>query len=98
MKMKGKGKRRRTGLRLTAIMVLIICGVVTLKTQEMDLASAKTSARITELEKLIDKETEKSAEIKEQKAYMQTLKFIEDMAREKFGLVYKDEIIFEPSN
>ncbi|MDF2801568.1 MAG: Septum formation initiator [Anaerocolumna sp.] len=98
--MKGKGKRRRqrTGLRLTAIMVLIICGVVTLKTQELDLASAKTTARIEELEKVIGKETEKSAEIKEQKAYMQTLKFIEDMAREKFGLVYKDEIIFEADN
>lgn len=93
--MKVKRKRRRTGLRLTAIMVLIICGVVGHKTQELEFASIKTTARIADLENLVEKETEKATEIKEQKAYMQTLKFVEDMAREKFGLVYKDEIIFE---
>ncbi|MFV0341646.1 MAG: septum formation initiator family protein [Anaerocolumna sp.] len=93
--MKRKGRKRRTGLRLTAIMVLIICGVVTFKTRELDLAIHKTSVRVEELEKLIEKENEKSADIQEQKAYMQTLKFIEDMAREKFGLVYEDETIFE---
>lgn len=96
--MKRTRKRRRTGLRLTAIMVLIICGVVMLKTQELDLVSAKTTARITELKQQIVKEEEKTEDIKEQKAYMQTLKFVEDMAREKFGLVYKDEIIFESDN
>lgn len=96
--MKGKGKRRRTGLRLTAIMVLIICGVVMFKTQELELVSAKTTAQVAELEQQIAKEEEISEEIKERKVYMQTLKFIEDMAREKFGLVYKDEIIFKSDN
>ncbi len=31
------------------------------------------------------------------KIYIQTKKFIEDMAREKFGLVYENEIIFQPN-
>ncbi len=29
---------------------------------------------------------------------MQTDKYIEDMAREKFGLVYDNEIIFKPAD
>ena len=33
--------------------------------------------------------------IQEQKAYMQTDEYIENAAREKFGLVYDDEIIFK---
>ena len=33
--------------------------------------------------------------IEEQKKYMQTNEYIEEMAREKFGLVYDDEIVFK---
>lgn len=98
MKRKGRRQKQRTGLRLTAIMVLIICGIVTLKTQELKAESQKSDARIAELKKEIAKEEEKAKDIEKQKAYMQTLDFVEDMAREKFGLVYKDEIIFQAND
>ena len=49
----------------------------------------------TELEaKKSDLEKEAKS-IEEQKKYMQTNEYIEEMAREKFGLVYDDEIVFK---
>jgi cell division protein DivIC len=90
-----KRKARRTGLGIIAIMVLLICGIVTYKRQELDKANAKSASRIVELKKQMEEAKEESEDIKEKKAYMQTKKYIEEMAREKLGLVYKDEIIFE---
>ncbi|WP_033164010.1 septum formation initiator family protein [Clostridium sp. KNHs205] len=96
--MKGRNhrrKKRRTGLFLTAVMVLSICAIVTYKQQSLDLAEAKADEKIEQLNKQIEDEKQRAEDIEEKKAYVQTKKFIEEMAREKFGLVYKDEIIFK---
>lgn len=96
--MKGRNhrrKKRRTGLFLTAVMVLSICAIVTYKQQSLDLAEAKADEKIEQLNKQIEGEKQRAEDIEEKKAYVQTKKFIEEMAREKFGLVYKDEIIFK---
>lgn len=90
-----KRRARRTGLGLIAIMVLIICCIVTYKRQGLDQMNDKSQARIEELKGDISEEQEKAEDIQEMKAYVQTKKFIEDVAREKLGLVYKDEIIFK---
>jgi len=90
-----KRKKRRTGLGLIAVMVLMICGIVTYNRQELDKANVKSAARIAELKDNIEQEQELSEDIQEKKAYVQTKKYIEEMARKKLGLVYKDEIIFK---
>jgi len=76
-------------------MVLLVCGIVTFKRQDLDSANAKSSARIEELKNEIVEEKEEAMDIQEKRAYVQTKKYIEEMAREKLGLVYKDEIIFK---
>lgn len=80
---------------LIAVMVLLVCGIVTYNRQELDKTNAKAAARIAELKDDIDQAKDEAKEIKEQKAYVQTKKYVEEMAREKLGLVYKDEIIFK---
>ncbi len=90
-----KKKIRRTGLGLIAVMVLMVCGIVTYNRQELDKANEKSAVRIAELNDDIDQENEQAKELEEQKAYVQTKKYIEEMARKKLGLVYKDEIIFK---
>ena len=77
-------------------MVLLICGIVVYKRQELSKTNAEAEAQIKELQKEINKAKEDAKEIEKKKAYVQTQKFIEEMAREKLGLVYEDEIIFEP--
>lgn len=93
--MRRKRKARRTGLGLIAVMVLMVCGIVTFNRQELDKANAKSAARISELKDDIEQEQDQAKDIQEMKAYVQTKKYIEEMAREKLGLVFKDEIIFK---
>lgn len=76
-------------------MVLLVCGIVSYNRQELDKANAKSATRIAELKDDIEHEKEQAKDIQEKKAYVQTKKYIEEMAREKLGLVYKDEIIFK---
>lgn len=49
------------------------------------------------LEESIAEEQERAAEIEELEAYTKTKKYVEDVAKDKLGLVYEDEIIFKAS-
>lgn len=93
--MRNKRKKRRTGLGLTALMVFLICGIVVYKRQELTKSNVRTEAKINELQENIKDAEDEAKDIKKKKAYVQTQEFIEEMAREKLGLVYKDEIIFK---
>lgn len=87
--------RRRTGFKTIAIVVLLICIIVSYKRIALNEVSANYIKRESNLEMQIEQQKERSTKIKEKKAYMQTKKYIEDVAREKLGLVYEDEIIFK---
>lgn len=50
-----------------------------------------------ELTNLITNEQERMNELEERKKYIQTKKYIEEIAKEKFGLIYEDEIMFKPN-
>ena len=47
------------------------------------------------LQEQIEAEKQRSEEIDEFEKYTKTKKYIEDVAREKLGLVYEDEIIIQ---
>jgi cell division protein DivIC len=46
------------------------------------------------LEQCIEEAKDKSKELDNQKAYMQTDEYVEEVAREKLGMVKDDEILF----
>ncbi len=48
-----------------------------------------------ELEQKIAAEEARKEQIEEYEKYTQTQKYIEDVAKEKLGLVYEDEIVFK---
>lgn len=93
-----KFKRRRTGLRAIALVVLLLCGIVSYKRSGLEAESLKLQERKQELVNQEKELKEESKSIKEYKAHVQTKKYIEEVAREKLGLVYEDEIIFEPED
>ena len=91
-----KVKRKKTGLILVAIAVMILCGVIAYgRASLLEKKNAKQMIYLELLEKY-QTETERTGLLEERRAYMQTVRYIEEMAREKLGLVYKDEIIFRP--
>ena len=96
-------KKKRSGSRLFVFIVLILCcsvisvTMVYLKRGE-EKKLAEKQAEVTRLEQLISEENERSESIAEYKAYVQTTSYIEEVAREILGLVYKDEVIFVPKS
>ena len=52
-------------------------------------------AREQALEKSLSKEEARAAELEEYRVYVQTKQYIEKVAKEKLGLVNKDEILFK---
>ncbi len=51
--------------------------------------------REQELEDLIAEEEKRAEDLKELEKYMETKKFVEEIAKERLGLVYEDEILFK---
>ena len=47
------------------------------------------------LNKQIEEQKRRSEEIEEYRKYTQTKQYVEDMAKSRLGLVYKDEIVLE---
>ena len=55
----------------------------------------KNNERIEELEAEIVYEQQRAEDIEEYREYTQTREYIEEVAREKLGLVYEGEVIFK---
>ncbi|HCA69556.1 MAG TPA: cell division protein FtsH [Lachnospiraceae bacterium] len=94
------GKLRRshkkgTGIGIIAFVVLILFGIVAFRKIDLEKRSVQAKQKIEELDAQIAEEKERTEEIKNLEAYVHTKRYIEDVAREKLGLVYKDEIILK---
>ena len=50
------------------------------------------------MENQIAAEEQRTKELEELEKYMQTKKYMEEVAKEKLGLVYPDEILIQPDN
>ncbi|MBO4477623.1 MAG: hypothetical protein J5757_04785 [Lachnospiraceae bacterium] len=98
--MAGKRRKRhkRTGVRklplLIVAMVAVILSVALISQRDNLLhKSSVQDERIRELEMQIQKEEMRRLEILDYENYVNSPQFVEDKAREKFGLVYDDEVI-----
>ncbi|NLK29222.1 MAG: septum formation initiator, partial [Clostridiales bacterium] len=63
---------------------------------DLEKQSEQAAIKLQKLELQIKEQEERAKEIKNLEAYVQTKRYIEDVAREKLGLVYEDEIILKP--
>lgn len=97
--MRRRGRRkRRTSLYLVMLVVGIFLATLIIQGAGLQADCRRLTEEKSQLEqkkKNLEKEQQK---IVEKEKYMQTDKYIEDMAREKFGLVYDNEIIFKPAD
>ncbi len=77
------------------VMVVIICVIVNLKGKEIKARNIADNAKISELQSQVAEEESRSSQLEEYRKYVNTKQFVEDMARNKLGLIYPDEIIFK---
>ena len=75
--------------------VLLLLVFVSVASLKLRVQNENKQTRIEELESQIAEEEKKSEEIEEYSKYVQTKKYAEEIAKEKLGLVYEDEIIFK---
>lgn len=90
-----KRRQNRLAMLLVTTVVLMMMLVVTVKSVELREKRAAYQAREEALLQEIELEEARSAEIEEYGKYTQTKKFVEEVAKEKLGLVYDGEIIFK---
>ncbi len=94
-------KKDRWSNRLAIVgitMVVISLGVVVnLKSSSMQKKDLEYQIREQALEQQVAKEKDRAEELEEQRIYVQTKQYIEEVAKQKLGLVKPDEILLKPS-
>lgn len=91
-----KSYKSGTGIGIIAFVVLILFGIITYNKVGLENQYSINKNRISDLQVQIDNQKDRKKEIKEYKAYVQTPRYIKDIARDKLGLVEKDDVIFTP--
>ena len=100
-----RGKRRvayrrrhqnRFSLFLVSLVVLMV--VVAVRSVELQQKIAGYDTQIASLSAQIDAETARAEEIEEYRKYTQTKAYVEEVAKDKLGLVYEGEILFKEDN
>lgn len=90
-----KKKQNSLAIILVTMVVLIMMVVVMANNRSLKAKLATYQEKEQILTEQIEAEKERAKEIEEFEKYTKTKKYIEDVAREKLGLVYEDEIIIQ---
>lgn len=91
-------KRRRSNRRyfiLALVLVMMTGGLISFRVMEMEKQNAQYAAQQEELQKKIDEENQRTQELNEYREYTKTKEFAEKVAKEKFGLLYDNELEFK---
>lgn len=91
-------RHNKFSMFLTSVVILMLLLVVAVKSNELEEKKAYYQQKEESLEKQIAAEKERAQEIDEYETYTQTKKYIEDVAKEKLGLIYDGEIVFKDEN
>lgn len=75
--------------------ILIMTGVVGINSVSLKQKEQRYAAREQELLKLIEEENARAEELEAFSTYTKTKKYAEEVAKDKLGLVYANEIIFQ---
>ena len=89
-------RQNRLGMFLVTIVVLMLLVVVSINSIGLRQKRASYQEREQALQQQIDAEEERAEQIEEYRKYTQTKKYVEEVAKEKLGLVNEGEIIYKP--
>lgn len=90
-----KRRQNRFGMFLVSIAVVMLLVVVAFSGLRLQQKLEVYQQRELALQEQILAEEERAREIEEYEKYTQTKKYIEEVARDKLGLVYEGEILFK---
>lgn len=100
----GKSRRKRKdkwGNRMTLVgitfVVFSLAVTVTIKGTTLKEKEREYGIRLENLQAQVDKEQERAKDLEDYRVYVQTKQYIEEVAKQKLGLVKPDEILLKPS-
>lgn len=85
---------RRSMLAISAVVVLLLV-VITVNSMTLWAKERSYQAQEIELEEQIAKEKERTGEIEKLEQYVGTDEYVEEVARDRLGMVHENEIIFK---
>lgn len=88
-------QQNRFSMFLVTLVVVMILVLVWVRSVELRSKIDAKAAEVMQLEAQIEAEEQRAIEIEALGKEVQTKGYIEDIAREKLGLVYEDEILFK---
>ncbi len=99
MKRKEKLQGQKPSNKIVGVAVVLIVAslvfIINAHGRELKEQNDLDGAKIEQLQKEIELEKERSVRLEEQEKYMHTKQFVEEIAREKLGLIYPDEKVFK---
>lgn len=98
MRLKRQRRSGIIGLVLAFALVIVIGIAMYTNKVSLDKQYAQNEQTKAGLQAQIEEQQQRTKELDEYKKYIQTKKFVEEMAKDKFGLIYPDEIVFRPDN
>lgn len=93
-----KKRQKRSAILGMVFAMLVVVGLGILLwngKKNIEAKNVEYEKQIVELQEQVNDEQKRTDELNEYKKYIQTKKFVEEVAKDKFGLVYPDEIIFK---
>ena len=90
-----KRRRKNAGTVSITIIVLAFLAVMAVKICKLKQKDSDYQAKEAELQQEKQDETQRSSELDDLEEYMKSSQYIEDVAKSKLGLTYKNEIIFK---
>lgn len=93
-----KKRQNRFGMFLVSIVVIMLLVVVAVKSNELKEKKDYYAQKEQQLHEQIAEEEKRAEEIADYEKYTQTKKYIEDVAKDKLGLVYEGEIVLKDEN
>lgn len=88
-------KQNHFGMVMVLVLVAMFCSAIGIKSISLRNKRDEYNKRIQTLETQIAEQNERTRDLEEYEKYTKTSKYVEEVAKEKLGLVYEDEIVFE---
>lgn len=95
---KKKNRWKNPGILAALAVVLILACVLAVENRRLGKVRAEYQRQEQELRREVEEESQRAEELEEYRIYVQTREYIQQMAREKFGLVNPDETVVKPEN
>ena len=94
-KKKAKRQSARSGVFMITAVVLVLCFVLTYNSIGMKASLREKDAQIEELQNQVDEQEQIKSDLEKESDYIKSDDYVEEIARDKLGLVHDNEIVFK---